>query len=414
MRSSPRFAARLALAAVLPIAFFLAACSGSAPVAPPPADPAPIEEAPDGPPYAILHTNADGLRLTDLRTSGSGLLAQGAAYGGVHAASPSGRYVAVGLAWPDSAQLVLVDAHTGARSTLHRGPATTVYTPAWAPDVDALVFGHYVPSGDAMGRGGIATAALDGTVRDAGCSASKRALAWLPDGPLLVSDGANLYVVEAEGCRTLNALDARRLHEVTVSPDGLRMAYIYRELNYDRASRAYVPDSTLYIADVTGENAVEVAGDRYRAHRPAWSPDGRVLAFDVAPQEHPDARSISLYDLDTGQATYLVPPDETGGTQDTRALWSPDGRYLAFTRTDRATGSSSPMVYSFEELLLRTAASGDLERPAATGWAGAETLVLRGAATTLLAPMSTSDPIALPPHTRLIHATPSSPIVGAP
>jgi TolB protein len=58
---------------------------------------------------------------------------------------------------------------------------------------------------------------------------------------------------------------------------------------------------------------------------PAWSPDGRYLAYVQASRDE-QPRKIMLYDLETGQEQQF--PGTPDGAYD--PAWSPDGRYLAF------------------------------------------------------------------------------------
>ncbi len=408
---SPRTALIPATLSLL-AALLLSACAGSEPAATPPAaDPAPDPAAPSGPAYGVLYVDDGGLKLTNLHTGTTTALALGRLEVQTYAASADARRVAVAVATGDSVRLALVDTRTATLQPLHAAARGTVYSLAWSPDGPGLAFGFYAgppPSGDERtGPGGIRLAdARGGGIRDAGCSSSTIVHRWLPDGRLAVSDGRNLYVVERDGCATRSTVDARRMHELTIAPDGRRMAYLHRELRYDAGRRAYVPDSTLMLAGLDGSEAVEVAGDRYRAHRPAWSPDATVLAFDVAAPEGP-GRLVSLYDRDTQQATYLVPPDPGHTASDVRPLWSPGGTRLAFTRREGET--AHPMVYTFTDLLLRAVSTGTLRQPALVGWAGDDALLLQdpdGAA--VLAPVQ-GPAVPLPTARTLLHGWPVEP-----
>lgn len=395
-------------------ALLLSACAGAGPATPPPSSDTPpdTQAAPAGPAYGVLYADAGGLKQTDLQTGTTTSLALGRLAVQTHAASADGRWVAAALATGDSVRLVLVDTRTAALQPVHAAARGTVYSLAWAPDGPGLAFGFYAgpppTGGERTGPGGIRLVdARGGSVRDAGCSTATIAYHWLPEGRLAAGDGRNMYVVDRDGCATRTTVDARRMHELTVAPGGRRMAYLYRELLYDAAQRAYVPDSTLLLADLDGTDATEVAGNRYRAHRPAWSPDGTVLAFDVAAQEGL-GRLISLYDRDTQQATYLVPPDPEHAASDTAPVWSPSGDRLAFERrTDGA--APHPMVYTFTELLLRAVPTGSLQGATLAGWAGDDAMLLHGTeGGAALAPID-GPAIPLPEVQTLLHAWPLPP-----
>ena len=65
------------------------------------------------------------------------------------------------------------------------------------------------------------------------------------------------------------------------------------------------------------------------AGRLSWSPDGKVLAFSDRPS-HNEPSSIFLLSLDSLEARRLTSPSRTGG--DFNPAFSPDGRTLAFNR----------------------------------------------------------------------------------
>lgn len=68
---------------------------------------------------------------------------------------------------------------------------------------------------------------------------------------------------------------------------------------------------------------------------PAWSPDGRVLAFVSDRDDH---SFIGLYRGAGEPVRYLAP----GTSRDTRPVWSPDGRRVAFVRQPGRGGASRP------------------------------------------------------------------------
>jgi len=65
------------------------------------------------------------------------------------------------------------------------------------------------------------------------------------------------------------------------------------------------------------------AGER----RPAWSPDGRWIAYERSRPGHPQQTSIWTVNVVTGLTQRV-----TSGRRDVNPAWSPDGGQIAFVR----------------------------------------------------------------------------------
>ncbi len=98
------------------------------------------------------------------------------------------------------------------------------------------------------------------------------------------------------------------------SPDGKRMAYVSFE---DRAAAIFVQNLA------TGERR-KVSGAPGINGAPAWSPDGSTLALTLSKDGSPD---IYTLDLASGSLRRLTRDDAI----ETEANWSPDGRSLVIT-----------------------------------------------------------------------------------
>jgi TolB protein len=88
----------------------------------------------------------------------------------------------------------------------------------------------------------------------------------------------------------------------------------------------------LWIVDVARASARRITPDEWEAQYPAWSPDGKSIAFTkVVP---PDDFSIFVIRPDGSGLRRLSTTDNN----DNYAAWSPDGQRLAFhsERTPRA------------------------------------------------------------------------------
>jgi TolB protein len=108
------------------------------------------------------------------------------------------------------------------------------------------------------------------------------------------------------------------------SPDGKRLAYVSFE---DKRSKVYIQN----VADGRRELIAQFAGIN---SAPAWSPDGKRLALTLSRDGNAE---IYVMRLDTRELRRLTHDPAI----DTEAAWSPDGRDIIFT-SDRA---GSPQIY---------------------------------------------------------------------
>ncbi len=108
------------------------------------------------------------------------------------------------------------------------------------------------------------------------------------------------------------------------SPDGKRIAFVSFQ---DKRAKVYMRN----LADRTSELVAEFNGIN---GAPAWSPDGKRLALALSRDGNPE---IYILELATRQLRRLT----NDPAIDTEPAWSPDGRYLVFT-SDRA---GRPQIY---------------------------------------------------------------------
>ncbi len=296
-----------------------------------------------GPSLFLLHTTpTDGLVLHDARTDESRTLVAGATAKPARAVSPSGRHLAFSYATADSSHLTLLDLTTQQTHRVHAAAGTAVtYSLAWHTNQERLAVGYYRPTdGGGRGPGGLRVVTPDGTTRDVGCSSVREVLHWLPDGALAARTDDNLYVVDAGDCATRASLDIRRMHHLRYAPTGQQMAYIHRELEYDRDRGEYVPDSSFALSGPDGTNPETLFGNERHARHHRWAPKTNEVALDVR-VEASGHRQVVVYD--GSRPTFLVPPDQTGADQ-VHPRWSPSGNRIAFTLRGDASSQAAVRV----------------------------------------------------------------------
>jgi len=97
---------------------------------------------------------------------------------------------------------------------------------------------------------------------------------------------------------------------------------------------AFVLGGQIWTVEIGGE-ASALFFARGRNHSPAWSPDGRTLAFVSDRDDH---SLIGLYTGPNAPIRYLAPST----SRDTRPVWAPDGRRIAFVRQPGRGGATRP------------------------------------------------------------------------
>ena len=286
----------------------------------------------------------------------------------------------------------------GSLRDLDTRPGQVSYSVAWAPSGDSLIFGFSSTTGRGIRQYDFGS----GKTVDVGCSASSIALSWGSANWFLVGNGPSHYVVRRSGCGTIGSVDARKMHEVAFGPDGARVAYVLRQLEYNRPANQYLPDSSLHVSAVNGTDAVLVAGDRYKPHRPSWSPDGKLIAFDARVTEDSPRRLISIYDLEDGRSAFLNPTSVDADIGEWNPHWSPTGHAIAYTRS---SGGDEPLV-TIRDLAGSHATVVGNAGERVGGWLDERHLILKGSDATRVVNLDGSEAFTLESAARIVRRIP--------
>jgi dipeptidyl aminopeptidase/acylaminoacyl peptidase len=118
-------------------------------------------------------------------------------------------------------------------------------------------------------------------------------------------------------------IDLKRPGGVALSPDGAMVAFTVGETNWD--DNTY--ETEIFLARADGGEPVQLTRAKKSSNAPAWSPDGKWLAFA---SDRTDKRQLYLISPLGGEARAITNLEEGfGGFR-----WSPDGRMIALTMTD--------------------------------------------------------------------------------
>jgi len=115
---------------------------------------------------------------------------------------------------------------------------------------------------------------------------------------------------------------------VAISPDGSRVAYVVRVALLEGEKSEYL--SQIWLVGADGSNPRQFTRGQSSATNPAFSPDGRWLAFSSRRGEKSEVWAIPL---DGGEAQQVT--DASNGTG--AFAWSPDGTRIAYLMTDPET-----------------------------------------------------------------------------
>jgi TolB protein len=177
-----------------------------------------------------------------------------------------------------------------------------------------------------------------------------------PSPDIAYSFGGRIFAMQADGSGATRLTGGRAIGDGSGdmdpawAPDGSRLAFVRVPLERDEAGHR----SRLYLLDpLGGAPRALTADDGALVLDPAWSPDGRRIAFARLAGEGERESQIVVADVDGGaeRVVWREPPGQRVlGVRE--PVWSPDGARIAYTRTllDRS--------YHLRSSLLTIAADG--------------------------------------------------------
>jgi hypothetical protein len=378
---------RLAMAVVSALTLLLAACARGGGPPPPNVEPALEAVTPlAGDNYAFVYQEGSELRRINTSESLHQRLLGGVDELLLATAGPTGDQVAVAYRFGDSSRMLAVNTASGATVELHRGAGSTSYTAAWDVDGHSLGVGFHDPNG----HGGILV--FDGTdVRNIGCSASNRFVAWRSPSQVIVGDAANDYTVSTSDCATLARLQRAGKDALTFAANGRRAAWLAdRTVEFaNRAGAQAIPQ--LWIAENDGSAARLIADYQSRPSEPAWAPDAGMIAYVVASRRWANTTHVVAFDVRSGEYTYIAQEMPLGVPIDFGVCWAPNGERFAHDRVyRRSSGAQAYVTHQivvrqgetekvvFDEIISRDYQAVIAQRPEPCRWMGNHSLLVAG------------------------------------
>ncbi|MCK5054304.1 MAG: PD40 domain-containing protein [Anaerolineales bacterium] len=270
----------------------IAACGRSAAIVDPTPEPQPAATATDEPPppahpaSGLTFSTAEGTWLIDARADV--VLLTGHALARI---SPNGQWIAYEAedSTAGASDIWLIERASGDVRNLTNTPDRYEVNPMWWPGrEDVVVFGSDPDP-------------LDGV--------------WNSEYPTVIGlDGTGYQVLDENG-GGLRALSA----------DGQAIAYV----GYDTPGAIY-----RWGEGVEDFDPSEYGVNAQKLFQPTWSPDGRLLAWNIGGDLLGDGSyqsAVAVFDLQakTGRFFHIFEP-AGGGTFPSYLEWSPDGEWLAF------------------------------------------------------------------------------------
>ncbi len=160
-----------------------------------------------------------------------------------------------------------------------------------------------------------------------------------PDGRRVVYESralgvtSQIFVLEADGTKRKLTHMKRGASDPTWSPDGTQIAFAgTRRRDGDRH-----PDTDIFVMNVDGSHIQRLVGTAENDGHPDWNPDGSRIAFDSRYVSRGGAgfpgALIWVASVRTRTLTQLTPRHTRWAEAD--PAWSPDGRWIAYSRIER-------------------------------------------------------------------------------
>src|SRR5437660_3597022 len=169
---------------------------------------------------------------------------------------------------------------------------------------------------------------------------SRRGALTLNEPPTTATHTATSGKDTLREMRSLSILDAlldmRFPGDVTISPDGKRVAFVVREMPPGEQKRR----GHIWMVEIAGDQPRPFVAGKREEYSPLWSPDGKQLAFIAQEEGDKEKPQVYLMSAEGGTATRLC--KMPNGVSDLQ--WSPDGSCLSSISLESEEPRTDPKV----------------------------------------------------------------------